>query len=117
MDEEQRNNIYNLLIELNDDNLIKPCDNPGSNTIYHLYDDGRITYQFGGWAYLQRKENELKSYICKNLFLDIEKFIHIYTTQNNNYRNTNCKTYGYVVVTYENALMLRGEMEKLAELL
>lgn len=117
MAEEKRDEIYNLLNLYNDDNLIKSDVNPDKNTIYHLYNDGRITYQFGGWAYLQRKENELKSYICKNLYLDIEKFIHIYTTENNNYERKNCKTHGYVVVTYEDALMLRGEMEKLAELL
>jgi hypothetical protein len=117
MDEEKRDEIYKMLAEVNDYSLIKPNENPDKNTIYHLYNDGRITSQFGGWAYLMRKENELKSYICKNLYLDIEKFMNIYTTGHNNFWRKNCKTYGYVVVTYEDALILRSEMEKLAEML
>ena len=117
MAEEQCNKIYKMLKELNDDSLVLPNAKPGDNTIYHLYNDGRITSQFGGWAYLQRKENELKSYICNNLYLDIEKFIHIYTTENTNFGRKNSKTFGYVNVTYDDAIALRAEMEKLAEML
>lgn len=36
--------------------LIDKNDAPNSNTIYHLYNDGEITYQKGSWAYLQRTE-------------------------------------------------------------
>ncbi len=36
--------------------LIDTKDQPNGNIIYHLYSDGEITYQKGGWAYLQRSE-------------------------------------------------------------
>jgi hypothetical protein len=36
--------------------LVNPKESPNGNTIYHLYSDGSITFQKGGWAYLQRSE-------------------------------------------------------------
>ena len=117
MADEKRDEIYNLLNLHNDDTLVKPDSNPGDNKIYHLYSDGRITSQFGGWAYLQRPENDIKSYIPKNTCLDIEKFIHKYFTEYNSYGRTVSKRFGYVIVTYENAILIRDEMEKLAEMM
>lgn len=40
--------------------LIMPNESPNGNTIYHLYSDGSITYQKGGWAYRQRSEFNYK---------------------------------------------------------
>jgi hypothetical protein len=34
--------------------LWKPNESPNGNTMYHLYDDGEITYEKGGWAYGKR---------------------------------------------------------------
>ena len=117
MADETRNEIYNILNQYNDDTLIKPDANPGDNTIFHLYHDGSITSQYGGWAYLQRKEKDIKPYISKNLHLDIEKFTHKHFIENIIYGRSVSKRFGYVIVTYENALLIRDEMEKLAELL
>ena len=36
--------------------LINPKDSPNGNQIYHLYSTGEISFQKGGWAYLQRGE-------------------------------------------------------------
>jgi len=36
--------------------LINPKDSPNGNQIYHLYSTGEISFQKGGWAYLQRSE-------------------------------------------------------------
>lgn len=36
--------------------LVKPNDSPNGNQIYHLYSTGEISFQKGGWAYLQRSE-------------------------------------------------------------
>jgi len=36
--------------------LVIPTESPNGNIIYHLYNDGEITHQKGGWAYLQRTE-------------------------------------------------------------
>ena len=36
--------------------LVIPTESPNGNTIHHLYSDGVISFQKGGWAYLQRSE-------------------------------------------------------------
>ena len=36
--------------------LVIKNESPNSNTIYHIYEDGEITSQKGGFAYLQRSE-------------------------------------------------------------
>lgn len=36
--------------------LINPKDSPNGNQIYHLYSTGEISFQKGGWAYMQRSE-------------------------------------------------------------
>jgi len=36
--------------------LVQPDESPNGNTIFHIYSNGEITYQKGGWAYLQRSE-------------------------------------------------------------
>jgi hypothetical protein len=36
--------------------LVNPNDPPNGNHIYHLYSTGEISFQKGGWAYLQRNE-------------------------------------------------------------
>jgi hypothetical protein len=34
--------------------LWKPDESPNGNSMYHLYNDGEITYEKGGWAYGKR---------------------------------------------------------------
>ena len=109
MAEEQRNKIYDMLKELNDDTLINPNESPNGNTIYHLYDDGNITSQKGGWAYGDRSEFNSVSSINIKMNLNINNFKHK--------RIANNITYGYIIVTYENARKIRTEMEKLVELI
>lgn len=36
--------------------LVNPNESPNGNQIYHLYSTGEISFQKGGWAYLQRGE-------------------------------------------------------------
>ena len=36
--------------------LVIKDESPNGNRIYHIYADGEITSQKGGWAYLQRSE-------------------------------------------------------------
>jgi hypothetical protein len=49
-------NAHNKHYESSTTGLINPKESPNGNTIYHLYSDGQITFQKGGWAYLQRSE-------------------------------------------------------------
>ena len=109
MAEEQRNKIYKMLEELNDDNLINKNESPNTNTIYHLYSDGNITYQKGGMAYRARSEFNLVSSITINMNLDIDKFKYLL--------NTNTHTFGYIIVSDVNAVLIRNEMLKLTEML
>jgi hypothetical protein len=38
------------------DGLVIKTESPNGNLIYHLYENGEITFQKGGWAYLERSE-------------------------------------------------------------
>ena len=49
-------NAHNKHYESSATGLVNPKESPNGNTIYHLYSDGQITFQKGGWAYLQRSE-------------------------------------------------------------
>lgn len=55
--------------------LWKPAETPNGNTMYHLYSDGEIIYQKGGWAYCQRNIFTLKDSILgmENLAFDFPK--------------------------------------------
>ena len=46
---------------------------PNTNTIYHLYNDGEITSQKGGFAYKQRSEFMIKPplYNIKNMNIEL----------------------------------------------
>lgn len=48
--------LHNAHYQNKETGLIDKDKSPNSNTIYHLYNDGEITYQKGGSAYLQRSE-------------------------------------------------------------
>ena len=60
-----KNFINNLVNELHNTSLIHPEMSPNENIIYHLYSDGTITRQKGGWAYGQRSVIDLESYCVK----------------------------------------------------
>lgn len=47
---------YKKHYEESETGLVNPKESPNGNIIYHLYSDGEITFQKGGWAYLQRSE-------------------------------------------------------------
>jgi hypothetical protein len=50
------NNKHNWHYISSQTGLINPNDSPNGNQIYHLYSTGEISFQKGGWAYLQRSE-------------------------------------------------------------
>jgi len=47
-------NAHNKHYETSKTGLVIPTESPNGNIIYHLYSDGSITYEKGGWAYRQR---------------------------------------------------------------
>lgn len=59
--------IQKLIDSSHDPKLIKQNEQPNANIIYHIYNDGEITQQKGGWAYLRRTEFSIKGPICKEI--------------------------------------------------
>jgi len=103
-------NIYKLINEYHNPDLVKPTDAPNSNIISHIYSDGEITEQKGGFAYLQRSERTVEFPIrnrnISTLDFDINKFPKI---KENGSRNK----FGYAVVLERQAYEIRNEMLKL----
>ena len=86
--------------------LVKKDESPNGNTIYHIHNDGEITYQKGGWAYLQR-----------SVFTEACQCGITIPPQNFPYckREGSPQHYGYAVVTRENAYKIRNLMIQLKE--
>ena len=83
-------------MEFHDPTLVKPLEQPNGNLIYHLYNDGEITQQKGGYAYKQRTEITRESSI--NNRLDPNNF------------PMKVNDFGYAIMTYENACIIRNLM-------
>ena len=97
--------LHRLVGEIHNPNLININESPNANTIYHIYNDGQVTYQKGGWAYLQRSEFDLKGsipYFANELSLLFPKEIHNSSSS-------------YAIGTEEDCLRVREYMVKLAE--
>lgn len=96
--------IKDLEAEINAANnpgLVKPDEQPNGNTIFHLYSNGKITYQKGGWAYGQR--SEFTSEYC------------IETPNMFGFQFVNPSKYGlsYVIVDEETAIRFRTRIAEL----
>jgi len=98
------NDLKELIAKLHNPNLVQPDESPNGNTIYHIYSDGEITEQKGGWAYLQRSERSLE-YTIYGVYINPEIFP--------NKRETCFQTFGYAIVTYDDAKLIRNAMIKL----
>jgi hypothetical protein len=81
--------------------LLNETESPNGNIIYHLYSDGNITFQKGGWAYLQRSEFSAEPTIGGHRELRMQF--------------PNEASYGltYVVLTREECKYFRGKMIEL----
>lgn len=104
--------IYSLVNKYHNSLLVKQNDSPNSNIITHIYSDGEITEQKGGFAYLQRNERTIKRSISNidngnlNIInLDITKFPKI--------KVNGSHKFGYAIVLDEHANEIRNEMLKL----
>jgi hypothetical protein len=82
--------------------LIIPTESPNGNTIYHLYSDGEITFQKGGWAYGQRSEFTLL-YSIK----DSDKLQFTFLRPTESGKST------YVILTEQECRQFREKMIKL----
>jgi hypothetical protein len=93
--------INNTIKEYHNPSLVDVNISPNGNIIYHIYSDGTITSQKGGWAYLRR--SEFTSYFkLSNIPYGENKFKFPI--------NANDGT-TYAIVTEENALKIRKIMQ------
>jgi hypothetical protein len=90
-------NLKSFIEKAHNPALVIPNQSPNGNTIYHIYCDGKITYQKGGWAYLQRSE-----------------FTSSYAQMKKNYYDLfpikDMNEYSYAIVTYDDAREIQRMM-------
>ncbi len=82
--------------------LLKPDEAPNSNIIYHLYNDGMITSQKGGFAYLLRTENIVSIPLYQDVRLSPFKF-----------PKKTINDCNYVILTEKECLDMRKKMSTL----
>lgn len=94
-------NAHQKHYETSPTGLIIPTESPNGNLIYHLYSDGTITYQKGGWAYGQRNvfESHCALHNYKILCLEFPKTAADETT--------------YVILTKDECINFRNRMAEL----
>lgn len=63
--------IRDFITSAHNPGLVIETESPNSNIIYHVYSDGEITSQKGGWAYLQRSVFTLVYPKFRNQFIDL----------------------------------------------
>jgi hypothetical protein len=89
--------IKSFIDQVHNPKLVQPEESPNGNIIYHLYCDGTITFQKGGWAYLDRSEFTDSRVILKKNFNDI-------------FPIKRDDTSSYAIVTEKNAKTIRNMM-------
>ena len=94
-------NSHNKHYENSKTGLIIPSESPNGNLIYHLYSDGGITFQKGGWAYLQRSE------FTSNYPITGWEKMNLKFVKESEYNKT------YVILTNEECLYFRSKMNEL----
>lgn len=89
-----------IINKAHNSNLVNPNKSPNDNFIYHLYSDGEITEQKGGWAYLQRSERTIEDRIYSIKYIDHLKF-----PLNRKICN---KQFGYIICSREDSIKIRN---------
>jgi hypothetical protein len=91
--------IMDLVYLYNNPDLVKYDASPNGNRITHIYSDGEITSQKGGYAYLRR-----------STFVDIEKVCNDIELTNDLTFPISCNGYTYAIVTPEHAIEIRNQI-------
>jgi len=87
--------------ETGNSKLVDKNMSPNENIIYHLYSNGEITFQKGGWAYLQRSEFTLHSGFNDHGLLNFE------------FPKKKEYSFSYVILPKEACIKFREEMNNL----
>jgi len=88
--------LQDMITAYHNPDLVQPNASPNGNWIYHIYSDGEITHQKGGFAYLMRSEFTEKSPV-----LGFKGDV-VFPKQG--------PTHSYAIVTEEHANLIREEM-------
>ena len=63
--------IASFISQAHNPGLIKREESPNGNIIFHIYSDGELTSQKGGWAYLQRSVFTVRYPSFKKNYVDL----------------------------------------------
>jgi len=96
--------LYEFIKQCHNPDLVDPKESPNGNYIIHIYNDGEITEQKGGWAYGQRSERTMV-YELSHTY-DPTKFP---ISSPSNFG----KIIGYAIVTQVHAYEIRKYMQEL----
>jgi hypothetical protein len=88
--------VQDMIISYHNPALVQQNASPNGNWIYHIYSDGEITHQKGGFAYLMRSELSEKNPVYK-----FKKKLEF---------PMKGPTHSYAIVTKEHAILIRGAM-------
>jgi hypothetical protein len=91
--------------EMDNPSLVEPETSPNGNMIYHIYNDGEITSQKGGWAYMRSSKFTIIEPLpnADRLGLKFKREIETSTGQ----------MASYSIVTCEQADEIRKEIKEL----
>lgn len=103
---EQINAAHLKHYETSKTGLLHPEEAPNGNTMYHLYSNGKFTFQKGGDAYLRRSEFESLPYIVGYEKLGFE-FV----------KKTRDASITYVILTSEECCEYRKKMVDMIKML
>jgi len=93
--------IQEYILKCHNPELLKKEEQPNANTIYHVYSDGEITEEKGGWAFGNRSIRTLKDNIVPNNYVALFPVRRGYND-----------SYGCAMVTLEDALIIRELLSK-----
>lgn len=99
----QMEQLAELIKKAHNPNLVKPKEAPSANMIYHVYNDGEITLQKGGDAYLRRSESIMQFGFSSSVPAEL------FPLKVNNGE----KTHGYAIVTSTDADKIHEAIFKL----
>ena len=91
-----RQDVYDMVASAHNMNLAK---NDG-DMVCHIYNDGEITLEKGGYLYGNRTRHTTQMQICPSHIFAISKFPIVE------------QDFGYAVTTYENAIKIRNDMKE-----
>jgi len=93
--------ILEYILKCHNPELLKRDEQPNANIIYHIFSDGEITEEKGGWAFGNRSMRTVKDNIVPNNYVPLFPIRRGYND-----------SYGCAMVTLEDAFIIRELLSK-----